>query len=151
MVGDCKPRRNSDRNHIEQSPMGGQGWGGKQGHMDCRDPRSFPGPEGAAAGLDKLMVSNMLHAQWPHVVSMESATMGILTQWKQANVTIGTSLPLLLLAPKSQTVNIYQLTSAHGPGEGIYNYQGACQPESRRRDSYNQGFSDGSKCLGSGL
>ena len=65
MVGDCKPRRNSDRNHIEQSPLGGQGWVGKQGHMDCRDPRSFPGPEGAAAGLDKLMVSNMLHAQWP--------------------------------------------------------------------------------------
>lgn len=58
MVGDCKPRRNSDRNPIEQSPLGGQGWVVKQCHMDCRYSRSFPGPEGAAAGLDKLMMSN---------------------------------------------------------------------------------------------
>lgn len=71
---------------------------------------------------------------------MESATMGIFTPWKQANATIGASLPLLPSAPKNQTVNIYQLISAHGPGEGILNYQSTCQPESRRTDSYNQGF-----------
>ena len=42
MVGDCKPRRNSDCNRLEHSPLGRPGMGGKTASRGLQRLQKFP-------------------------------------------------------------------------------------------------------------